>query len=320
MLRLYILPTLPFTTLQGGVLKDYIRQGNDYMACCAAHKIAALPVSYNNLALYFLNYFSRGHTSRTFPTITTRLKWYVQNILKAEWLDTLDPRAYDALSRAKRAMSKLDESVVKKARPLYQAVLRLAAKHASSGLFDIMLVALWTLAQAAIQHLGEVTGGVARVKNLKLYNSPRGRFFGFHYLSTSRPKAHKTKQAPFAMISLKSNPFAFKTLQTFMRVFHSKSPDSAILFPSVSMKGNIARAHGVSASSAISGLQRLLKKAGIPNPSAYTGHSARRGGLVDRIMTVPMALIEQQGHWSPGSLTASREYDVLSVERRIEFF
>ena len=315
-----VLTWLPHMAFSTTTLDKYMMQGMDYLACCVAHNIAAIPCSFKSLTTYFASYFMRGHTTRTFNSISTRLKWFVVHVCHSQWLDERNRDDFEAFLRARRALSKLDESVIDKALPLTTRHLRLIySVHDASSTYDVQVLTVWVLAHAAIQRLGEIVNGTAKVENLELFSSRVGKFYAFYYLSGNRPKAHKTKQAPYAMVSEKSNPFAFNIIAYFMKVVHSQSHAKDYLFPKITSSRLIDRFRFMTSTSAITRLREWLDMCGVPCSKDYSGHSARRGGFVDRVH-VPIGFTQIQGHWAPGSLTAHLEYDVYDVKRRMDFF
>ena len=239
----------------------------------------------------------------------------------------------------RRALSKLDDSPVKKARPLYARALYMIAEALHPhDLEELQVLACFTLAHAAIQRLGEVLDGKATLRHLRCYDSPAGPFFAFFYFFGNKPKNYKIGQAPFAMISQRANPFAFFVLDTYVRTVFGDiemgrgllrdfnyisetamggGSQSIPLFPRLS-GSNRSRGH-LSKSRAVDILRALLRRVGIPSPEEYSGHSARRGGYVDRIH-VPLRFVQIQGHWAPGSATSDQDYSVHSVQLRLQYF
>ena len=95
----------------------YLKQGIDFVAFCDARGLPVEPVSYTALMSYFVDYFLRGNTTRTFPTIATRLKWLYEQVFGASWLLAADPRGYRDLLQARRALANLDNSIVNQSPP-----------------------------------------------------------------------------------------------------------------------------------------------------------------------------------------------------------
>lgn len=336
---------LPFVSLEAASLRKYLRQGVDFMAFCEARRLPVLPVSFESLMAYFADYFLRGNTTRTYSTMSTRLKWFYQHVLEAEWIAKADPAAYRQFLRGRRTLCKLDDSTVDKARPLYARTLRMMCGSLGRGeVEEFEVLACFTLAHAAIQRLGELVGGNARRSHLRCYSSPGGRFFAFFYGKANKPKTFKIGQTPFAMISEGGNPFAFGVLSVYLRrVFGGFSvcyglegggvedrrlavrrpsrdaeAGDACLFPCLAGSAwNYSV--GLRRDRAIMILRRLLARVGIPCPQEYSGHSARRGGYVDRLH-VPLSFVQIQGHWAPGSATTDQDYSVHSVPLRLKYF
>ena len=94
-------------------------------------------------------------------------------------------------------------------------------------------------------------------------------------------------------------------------------PPTSPLFPRLS--GSIRSLGHLSKSRAVDVLRILLRRVGVPSPEDYSGHSARRGGYVDRIH-VPLRFVQIQGHWAPGSATSDQDYSVHSVPLRLQYF
>lgn len=311
---------LPLASLSGRTLTKYMDQGTDFCAFCTAHRMNILPVTYLNLMAYFTGYFLRGNTTRTFPTLATRLRWYVRTVLRAVWLEESDPEAYKDFLEGRRALSKLDQSEPKKARPLYQSILQMLAlrvKVAISTRFQVFV--MFTLAHGAIQRLGELANGVARRRNLRHYVTPQGPFFAFLYMAHNKPKCHKIGQAPYAMISRAGNPFAYHIISAYLQLIHLHSKGSVYLFPYINSNGDVNFHRAMSKTFAVGTFRQLLSSAGVPAPSEYSGHSARRGGFVDRLH-VPIRYVLVQGHWSANSDTADKDYNSHSVAHRMRYF
>ena len=319
----------------------YLKQGIDFVAFCDARGLPVEPVSYTALMSYFVDYFLRGNTTRTFPTIATRLKWLYEQVFGSSWLSAADPRGYRDFLQARRALAKLDDSTVTKARPLYSRILRMIFDDlASTEHEEFQVLACWTLAHAAIQRLGEVVDGKAKLSHLRCYSSPQGLFFAFVYGRLNKPKTYKVGQAPFAMISERGNAFAFGVLMAYLRMvfggcdifeggeirriggykgeytFDRRS--DVWLFPRLAGTGSSSTAY-LRKDRAVKVLRRLLARVQIPYPEEYSGHSARRGGYVDRLH-VPIQYVQIQGHWAPNSATTDRDYSVHSIPLRIRYF
>ena len=319
-LPLRVVRALPYASLEASTLKKYLWQGCDYLAFCRARSVRPFPASYDSLGLYFVCYFLRGNTTRTFSSIATRLKWFFAAHRGEPWLDERDPAGHQQFLRLRRTLAKVDDTTVKKARPLYQSVLRLLFRRLKPGdHMGLLVLAVFTLAHAAIQRLGELVDGTARMRNMKRYESPQGPFYAFFYLSTNRPKASKTKQAPFALVSRRSNRFAFCVLEVYFSWVGVGAREGDYLFPELDQHGGIMRRRYLGSGSAKRTLRRMLEEAGIPAPEEYSGHSARRGGYVDRLH-VPLSFVQIQGHWAPGSATTDADYNVHSVSSRMQYF
>lgn len=310
------------------------------MAFCKARKLEATPASFENLGGYFTDYFLRGNTTRTFSTIATRLHWFYRSVLDEPWLSQSSPSEHRRFIALRRALSKLDDSPVKKARPLYARILQMIAGAIRPGnLQELQVLACFTLAHAAIQRLGELLDGKATLRNLRCYKSPAGPFFAFFYYLGNKPKNFKIGQTPFAMISRKANPFAFHVIDTYLRrqfgefgvtggVTHVTNNTNSLpiaaprgvnldtfLFPQL----NGSRSSALSKATAVSVLRTLLRRVKVPCPEEYSGHSARRGGYVDR-MHVPLRYVQIQGHWAPGSATTDQDYSVHNIQLRQSYF
>lgn len=312
---------LPFAAYEPRTIKNYSRIGDDFVAFCDARGISSVPAGYYNLTSFLWDYMERGNTARNFNPICSSLKWYFIHILHENWIDVTCPAGYHAFLRARRAMKKFDTTMVKKAKPLYLVILKLLHKRIlahHTRRFEVL--AMWTLANAAMQRIGELANGTARVKHLKYYNSPLlGEFFVFYYFYANKPKMHKTKQAPFAVISKRNADFAFSLLRTYVRRYHGGARGEDYLFP-WTIEGKIVRDKAMSYSQAVDGLRELLREEKIPDCDKYGGPSARRGGFIDRAGSVPMNFIQTQGHWSPGSSVTEREYGHQSLEARLKYF
>ena len=268
---------LPYMAFATKTLENYIAQGCDYVAYCKAMDLDPLPVSYSTLTAYFANYFFRGNSSNSFASLSSRLKTFVTLVCHEKWIDVIDPEGYKAWLRARLALRKLDDSEITKAPPLTLAHLSLL-QHlvAKDDIYDIQILTLWAFAHATLQRLGELVHGVARLENIGHFETPKGNFFAFFYLHRNRPKAHKAgKQAAYAMVSDKSNPFAYALMARFLSLVHGSPKPDDFLFPRMSKQGFIHRDSGLSKNAAVSGLRRLLTLAKVPSPGSYTGHSAR---------------------------------------------
>ena len=90
------------------------------------------------------------------------------------------------------------------------------------------------------------------------------------------------------------------------------------LFPRLAGTGSSSTAY-LRKDRAVKVLRRLLARVQIPYPEEYSGHSARRGGYVDRLH-VPIQYVQIQGHWAPNSATTDRDYSVHSIPLRIRYF
>ena len=358
---------LPYAALEPISLQKYVQQGLDFLAFCEARQLSATPANFASLTGYFTDYFLRGNTTRTYSTLTTRLKWFFEHVLQERWLDDVDTMGHRRFLQVRRALCKLDDTAQRKARPLYMRILKMALNALRpTELEEFQVLAAFTLAHAAIQRLGELVNGVAKLSNLKCYQTPSGAFFAFFYLRSNKPKNYKIGQAPFAMISEKGNSFAFNVIRTYLlRIFggyvlwidgkeiyiggnsglydidtkyryktkrnSAGGGDSIIdsdtlglrnhdvcLFPRLDGRHMRSRV-GLSKSRAVSLLRRLLQRISIPHPEEYSGHSARRGGYVDRL-AVPLHFVQVQGHWAPGSATTDRDYSVHSIPLRLQYF
>ena len=351
---------LPFMALEASSLRKYLRQGIDFAAFCHAKRVPILPASFANLGGYFLDYFLRGNTSRTFSSISTRLKWFYLNVLESPFLDTCCPSEHRQWLRLRKALLKLDDVPVKKARPLYSRILKMLALVVDpQSVEELQVLACFSLAHAAIQRLGELLDGAATLRHLRCFDSPQGPFFCFFYFLGNKPKNFKISQAPFALVSRVRNPFAFNVIDTYLRcVFGDYDvPGSVCFVPSSVGEGRSIFKYSVSdynsdsdinsigdfcgvdqksplfprlggrartsshlpKSRAISILRTLLSRAKIPSPHEYSGHSARRGGYVDRLH-VPLRYVQIQGHWAPGSATTDQDYNVHNIPLRMKFF
>ena len=325
--------------MEADTLRKYLEQGFDFIAFCVAKGLRYSPASFESLGGYYLDYFLRGNTTRTFSSISTRLKWFHEYILEVPWLQQSDPSAYNRVQRLRRALSKLDDTPVKKARPLYARILHMIASSLQPGnLLELQVLTCFTLAHAAIQRLGELVDGKATLDHLRCYDSPGGRFFAFFYFLGNRPKNFKIGQAPFAMISQRGNPFAYSVLDTYLwQIFGGYSVIGGVtytgrsaplgvspgarkslhLFPS--LRGKSPTSGYLTKSRAVSTLRSLLRRVHIPSPELYSGHSARRGGYVDRLH-VPLHFVQVQGHWAPGSATTDQDYSVHNIPLRLRYF
>ena len=339
-----LLQYLPFTSFEPVTIRKYLLQGIDFMAFCDARGMRLLPANYKALMAYFLEYFRRGNTTRTFSTLATRLKWFYEYILEEPWLEEMNPVEHRAFLKGRRGLAKLDDSKKDKARPLYARTLRMMFGVVKRSDFEeFQVLACLTLAHAAMQRLGEVTNGKARLPHVRCYESLGGRFFAFFYGQSNKPKNFKIGQTPYAMVSEKTNPFAYKVLEVYLRkmfggfrVFQgeegwewvggrkgvftgcSSRNVEVCLFPSL-VGGANDHSKGLKMERTIKIMRRLLRRARIPYPEEYSGQSCRRGGRADRFH-VPVQLVRVQGHWAPGSKVVDQEYSVHSIQLRLRYF
>ena len=313
-----IIKWLPFTSLEQSSLREYKRTGEDFVAFCTAHKLQLIPISYRSLTSFFYDYFRRGNTTRTFNNLASRIKWYITNVCGEPWIDEQDPVGYRAWLAARRALQKVDATLVSKKKPLYKPILKEMLRVAASR-FDILICTIFLTQHACMQRLGELVNGTARRKHLRHYVHPdRGPFFVFFYLSSNKPKAHKIKQAPYAIISQHNRPLVYNVLSKYLTRFHSSSDPDTYLFPYMNREDNVIRSTPLSFASAVKGMRNLLKRIGL-NKDDYGGQSARRGGFLDNV-NVPLHFSQTQGHWSVGSTTTLSEYGHQGLEQRLRWF
>lgn len=311
---------LPYAALEPKVLSEYNRQGEDFVAFCVANNLQFIPISYHSLTAYFYDHVKRGKTARSFRCLSSKIKWYIINVLHGEWIDTSDPVGYAAFLQARRAMSKLDLSLVSKKAPLYLAILlKFEQVISPMSVYEEQLMAIFSLQHACMQRLGELVGGTARRRNVRRYSHPSaGAFFAFFYFEGNKPKMHKVKQAPFAVVSQRNNPLAFKYMSRHLARVHKVSTPSSFLFYHVNKEDKIIKSRSLSFGGAVDGLKSLIAKVGL-NPAKYGGQSARRGGFLDKLH-VPLNMSQTQGHWSVGSVTTMQEYGHQGLSHRLRFF
>ena len=312
------LRALPYSALETSSAKQYLRQGEDYVAYCIAHGIPFLPVNFQSLTAYFTDWVHRGHTSRSFGALATKIKWYITNILFGEWIDSTDPIGYKAWLQARKALSEADPSLVTKKAPLTLRILEEINLKLPNDIFNSMIFTIFSMQHATMQRLGELLNGVALVKHLRHITTPKGGVFIFLYLFSNRPKMHKMKQAPYAIISKCNRPLVYRALTKFLQVFHTNSISTDYLFPHVTRSNTILRHRALSSSTAIKALGELLKMIGL-DASKFGGHSARRGGFCDSLH-IPLHFSQTQGHWTLGSLTTMTEYGHQSLASRMLYF
>ena len=312
---------LPYAALQNNVLKEYIRKGEDYLAFCISTGLPVTPINYLAFTGYFLRMFRKGHTTRSFAGVACKIKWYFINVLHEEPLDVRDPVGYQAYLRAVRAMKKFDDSIVSKKAPLYIAIIKRLDNVTNNSKFENMVIAILALQNRCMQRLGELLDGKARRHNIRHYDSSpgnQGPFFVFYYFANNRPKAHKIKNAPYAILSKKNAPFAYYKIKSYLNYIDRFSRPNTFLFPHVNKEDKFEFQRPLSKSCLIDRMKLLLARAGF-NPANYGGQSARRGGFLDR-SNVPLFLSCVQGHWSPESLTAQTEYGHQSLNQRLSYF
>ena len=312
------LHALPYSALELSSLKAYMRQGEDFVAFCVAHRINFIPVNFQALSGYFYDWIRRGNTARSFGALATKIKWYITNILFGEWIDVNDPVGYKAWLQARRALSKVDPTLVSKKAPLTLKILEKIKSVIPNSSFHIMIFAVFTLQHAAMQRLGELLNGSARLKHIRHLLTPKGPCFIFLYLHSNKPKMHKVKQAPYAVISKRNRPLAYNAISKFLQVFHAKSSSNDYLFPFVTKDNLILGQRPLRSQTAIDALQVLIGKIGL-NPNLFGGHSARRGGFCDSLH-VPLNFSQTQGHWTLGSLSTMAEYGHQSLSSRLQYF
>ena len=315
-----VLSTLPLISLEPRSIASYLRTGQDYLAYCVAAGVPSLPATYFKVMGFILSLFYQSVNPRSFASITSRLKWFVTNVLHARWL-TADKDSYRAFLAGRRALSKFNDTPTRKTRPLYEFQLRQIASILSPSSFDIICFAFWALARVCMQRAGELLDSKARRANIHLFHSGSRQFYVYAYFSWSKPKQHKTKQAPYALFSRRHNRLAFDAISTLLDILPDTSP-SALLFPSVCPRSSRIRSQTpLSSSAAVKWLRLKLTRVGTPNPSAYALHSARRGGFSDAMAAgIPLRYAEVQGHWAPGSMTAVAEYDDQAHFARLRYF
>ena len=310
---------LPYASLQDNVLREYVRIGEDYVAYCLSAKFPLVPISYTAFTGYFVRAFRKGFTTRSFAGMACKIKWYFTNVLHAEPLDMRDPVGYQAYLRAIRALKKMDHTVAKKKSPLYMAIIRRLATVADGSAFEDMIITILAFQNRCMQRLGELVDGSAKIHHLRHFeHMDFGPFFVFYYLDNNPAKAHKMKNAPFAIVSKRNSPFAYMRMIQFINAVHANSPQDAFLFPHVNKEDKFEYQRSLSKSQVIKCMELLLTRAGF-NSANYGGQSARRGGFLDR-HDVPLFLACVQGHWSPESLTAQREYGHQSLTQRLTYF
>ena len=299
------LDVLPACGLEPKVLRGYLRTFGDYVSCCSAAGVKPLPPSYRSVMAHLLSLFLQRRAVSGFASVCSRLKWVMRHIFSQPWLAEIDPHSHAMLLAARRALRKLDVRPVRKARPLHFCTLVALAPHVRTA-HDRLCYGFWCVCRALIFRAGELLGRRATVGNVKHFCSEHGPFFVFAFFpGIYQPKAHKTRQAPYLLVSLRRSPLAYTALKAITR----QRPPEAPLFGSLSTH------------TAVRWLRAALARAGVPSPGSYGGHSARRGGFSDAVARgVPAKFAEVQGHWAPGSLTAIAEYDDQAIWRRLRYF
>jgi hypothetical protein len=308
---------LPLLSLGASSRRIYARSAADYLSCCAAVGVAPLPPTYNSVMSFLLAIFVRGVKPVSMPSIISRVKFFTTSVAGAKWLPSKD---LTLLRAGRRALEKLVVHRVVKSTPLYKSTLRFVdASLRDRDVKDRMFLSLWAMAQACMQRLGEAVLGV-RANVGHFQPQSKSPFFIFSYLHSNRPKAHKTKVAPYAMVSLANNPLAYRCLQWLLE--NVVGPEkSAFLFPVISADSSIDRSRRTSARVAILWLRHAVSGARLPGGATYGATSARRGGLSDALAAgVPLQYCEAQGHWAPTSSTPVREYEAQSWSRRLQYF
>lgn len=287
------------------MLRSYLRTFADYAACCAAADLRPLPPTYYSVMAYLLSLFLQRRAVSGFASVCSRLKWVMRHLFSQRWLSEIDSNGHAMLLAARRALKKLDVRPVRKARPLYRRILLALAPHVHTA-HDRLCFGFWCICRALIFRAGELLGKRATVANVRHFCSPLGPFFVFAFFpGIYQPKAHKTRQAPYSLVSLRNSPMAYTALRAITQGRERDAP----LFGSLS------------AHAAVRWLRSALALAGVPSPECYGGHSARRGGFSDAVSKgVPTKFAEVQGHWSPGSLTAVADYDDQAIWRRLRHF
>jgi len=112
-----------------------------------------------------------------FSSISTRLKWFFAAHRGEPWLDVRDPEGHQQFLRLRRTLAKVDDTTVRKARPLHQSILRLLFRRLEPGDNNGLLVlTVFTLAHAAIQRLGELVNGTAAVESSESEQDQAGSF------------------------------------------------------------------------------------------------------------------------------------------------
>ena len=135
---------------------------------------------------------------------------------------------------------------------------------------------------------------------------------------------HKEKQAPYALVSLRNNPLAFRAMDRLLSLLGRQA--SAFLFPRIHegerWYNHVDPESAMSGHRAVSWLRMKIRETKLPlEAKAFSKHSARRGGLNDALRRkVPVRFTEVQGHWSPGGGTVLADYDVQAVDSRLAFF
>jgi hypothetical protein len=308
---------LPMLSLGASSQKVYARAASDYMSCCVAVGVSALPPTYNSVMSFMIALFVRGVKPVSLPSIISRVKFFATSVAGGSWLTT---RELTLLRAGRRALEKLVVHRVVKSTPLYRATLRtIAASQRNAHIRDRMFLSLWAMAQACMQRLGEAILSVrANVGHFR----PQGKspFFIFSYLHSNRPKAHKTKVAPYAMVSMEKAPLAYRSLRWLLEEVVGPAA-SDFLFPVISTAGTIDRSRRTTSRVAILWLRSAVSGALLPGGPTYGATSARRGGLSDALAAgVPLQYCEAQGHWAPTSSTPVREYEAQSWGRRLQYF
>jgi hypothetical protein len=310
-----VVAVLPLASLASRSLKEYAATASSYAAYAAAQGLPKIPLTYESVMGWLTALFLRGRKPATFAALCSRLKWIAVHVWGTPWLD----EDLVALRAGRRALSKLSPHRVRKAKPLYQFTLkRIAAGVDPSALKDNIFLALWAVATACLSRLGEMLK--ARRANVKLIDAgSKGKFFIIGYFAWNRPKQHKIRNAPYALVSEANNPLAFDMLRWLLVRAVADAPSSP-LFPQVNTSGEVVQA-GVAARHAVTWLQNRLRQANFPDAKLYGQTSARRGGLSSALdREVPLHFCEVQGHWALSGGTALVEYRAHSWWTRLKYF
>lgn len=302
-------------------ISQYMKWGVDFHAFALRCGLPVAPTSQRLLVAYVIDWVGRGFKPSSLHARFCGIRWYLQLKFGSSnlFLDARDRPGYDAVLRLMRGCQRIIGRPVKKSAPLYQGILDLLfdliSRRRQINLWEVQVVTLFQLLHDFIQRPCELLSESVSWKSVQFL--PQVRVIIFHYTAHNDPKAHKSKQAPYACITTRSK--GYHALLWYARLLPPRSAN-ALLFPFVSLQNAVSHRQGLTSMEAISRLRKLLCQVGVKEPGAYTSYCARRGGVSDRAGAVPERILQLQGHWSPSSSTMQTEYDSVSLQRRMEYF